>query len=125
MSNASIIMLHDALQAGAVNAVGEILRVNTFVGEGFNFDIRRSARDIKAQVAERPEFFAKFDWTPEEWEKASVYHYSDYDMRIVVCWYRDGDDCLQFYVESDCSLFLVRNDDCKKDHNWEHVNPMK
>lgn len=108
------------------NALGEMLRDITFVGEGYgcysDFDLLPEA--VKLSKADREIFWraSKYE-DPEEvagMGEGCIYSIGDYRIEMVYYW--DGDGVLAFRVYKGLQILAhIENDDCKKNYRWEHV----
>lgn len=102
--------------------VGEILRKRFFAKEYGCYDCFDWAKDVE----ELPDEFVEDDFDVEEqyrqlYKCGRVKIAQPLEMRfeVIKCrWYWDGDGELQF-IFSDGSM--LRNDDCKKDYNWQYL----
>lgn len=126
------------------NALGEFLRALTFPGEGFgcyeNFEVRPEAE--KWEQTKQEDFWFRYfnEFTPEGEARSIAIEISemgegytyrlldDFNIFIDVCWYWDGDGCLDFMVyeidsEIDQKIIIrhIENTDCKKNYRWEDV----
>lgn len=126
------------LRHGDANAVGELLREQTFTGEGlgcyYNFEVRNDARAW--DESERQQFFCEIGYIDpsdddqwNDWKEVVAgsqgYSFDFAPYQIEVAWYWDGDGVLCFRVWRDGELLRsLINYDCKKPYRWEENRPL-
>lgn len=119
------------VRCGNANAVGELLREQTFVGEGlgcyYNSDVRSDAVEWSAE--QREDYWTQIDWIERDddpWNDYDMvvssshgYSFSFEGLTVEACWYWDGDGVLTFRVwEGERLLRSLQNTDCKKTYRW-------
>ena len=109
------------------NVLGEHLREETFVGEGYGcystFDVRPDAEDLGHEAAMK--FFdvdPSADWPLDVQFEGRRFRYQGL---IIDCfWYWDGDGTLAFRITHPLLglLRVIENNDCKKAYYWDDAD---
>jgi hypothetical protein len=114
----------------AANVLGELLRAWAFIGKGCgcysNFDVRPEFARADVTPREfaflwgryyRPDDIVPSDWGYCDGDAISEIAWFKHPSGIEMGWHWDGDGCLGFFIPQ--ANIVLRNGDCKKDHEWE------